>query len=33
MGGRPLLGRWQRVFFCELDRARPRKFFVQVTGE
>lgn len=29
----PLLGRWQKVFFCELDRARPRKVFVQVTGE
>ncbi len=31
--GRPLLGRWQKVFFCELDRARPRKVYVQVTGE
>lgn len=31
--GTALLGRWQRVFFCELDRARPRKVFVQVTGE
>jgi secondary thiamine-phosphate synthase enzyme len=31
--GTPLLGRWQRVFFCELDRARPRKVLVQVTGE
>lgn len=30
---KPMLGRWQRVFFCELDRARPRKVFVQVTGE
>ncbi|MBI4171464.1 MAG: YjbQ family protein [Actinobacteria bacterium] len=29
----PLLGRWQKVFLCELDRARPRKVFVQVTGE
>lgn len=28
-----LLGRWQKVFLCELDRARPRKVFVQVTGE
>lgn len=31
--GMPLLGRWQKVFFCELDRARPRKVYVQVTGE
>ena len=28
-----MLGQWQRVFFCELDRARARKVFVQVTGE
>jgi thiamine phosphate synthase YjbQ (UPF0047 family) len=31
--GQLLLGRWQKVFFCELDRARPRKVFIQVTGE
>jgi len=30
---KPMLGTWQRVFFIELDRARPRKVFVQVTGE
>lgn len=30
---RPMLGTYQRVFFCELDRARPRKVFIQVTGE
>ena len=30
---RPVLGTYQRVFFCELDRARPRKLFVQVTGD
>jgi secondary thiamine-phosphate synthase enzyme len=30
---RPLLGTYQRVFFCELDRARDRKVFIQVTGE
>lgn len=30
---RPLLGTYQRVFFCELDRARERKVFIQVTGE
>lgn len=28
-----MLGRWQRVFLCELDRARPRKVFMQVIGE
>jgi secondary thiamine-phosphate synthase enzyme len=31
--GRLTLGRWQRIFFCELDRARPRKVFIQVMGE
>jgi len=31
--GRLTLGRWQRIFFCELDRARPRKVLIQVIGE
>ena len=31
--GRLALGTWQRIFFCELDRARSRKIFVQVIGE
>jgi secondary thiamine-phosphate synthase enzyme len=31
--GRLTLGRWQRIFFCELDRSRPRKVFIQVMGE
>ena len=31
--GRLLLGRYQKVFFCELDRARERKLFIQVLGE
>jgi secondary thiamine-phosphate synthase enzyme len=31
--GRLMLGSWQRVFFCELDRARARKVFIQVIGE
>lgn len=31
--GKLLLGRWQRVFFLELDRARERKVLVQVMGE
>lgn len=30
--GSLMLGRWQRVFLCELDRARPRKVFMQVIG-
>lgn len=31
--GRLLLGPWQKVFFCELDRPRSRKVFIQITGE
>jgi secondary thiamine-phosphate synthase enzyme len=31
--GSLMLGVWQRVFFCELDRSRPRKVFIQVVGE
>jgi secondary thiamine-phosphate synthase enzyme len=31
--GRLMLGRWQRIFFCELDRPRPRRVFIQVVGE
>jgi secondary thiamine-phosphate synthase enzyme len=31
--GELMLGRWQRIFFCELDRSRPRKVFIQVIGE
>jgi secondary thiamine-phosphate synthase enzyme len=27
------LGRWQRVFFLELDRARDRRVLIQVMGE
>lgn len=30
--GRILLGRWQRVFLVELDRARPREVSVVVLG-
>jgi len=30
--GAPLLGRWQRVFFIELDRPRPREVVIQVFG-
>jgi|SRR5579872_192878 len=31
--GRLMLGTWQRIFFCELDRSRARKVFIQVIGE
>lgn len=31
--GRLTLGQWQRIFFCELDRSRHRKVFIQVIGE
>jgi secondary thiamine-phosphate synthase enzyme len=31
--GKLLLGRYQSVFFCELDRARLRKVFIQVMGD
>jgi secondary thiamine-phosphate synthase enzyme len=31
--GKLMLGFWQRVFFCELDRSRSRKVFIQVIGE
>lgn len=28
--GRPLLGRWQGIYFCEFDGPRRRKFYVKV---
>lgn len=31
--GKLLLGRYQSIFFCELDRAKPRKVFIQVMGD
>jgi secondary thiamine-phosphate synthase enzyme len=31
--GKLLLGHYQKIFFCELDRARERKVFMQVIGE
>jgi len=31
--GKLTLGKWQKIFFCELDRARSRKVFIQVIGE
>jgi secondary thiamine-phosphate synthase enzyme len=29
-GGKPLLGRWQGIYFCEFDGPRNRKFYVKV---
>jgi len=31
-GGKPLLGTWQGVYFCEFDPPRNRKFYVKVEG-
>ncbi len=31
--GRPLLGTWQGVYFCEFDGPRQREFFVKIVGE
>jgi secondary thiamine-phosphate synthase enzyme len=28
--GRPLLGTWQNVYFCEFDGPRTRKFWVKI---
>ena len=30
--GKPLLGTWQGVYFCEFDPPRNRKFYVKVVG-
>lgn len=32
-GGKPLLGTWQNVYFCEFDGPRTRKFYVKVMGD
>jgi len=31
-GGKPLLGIWQGIYFCEFDPPRQRKFYVSVTS-
>ncbi len=31
-GGRPILGTWQSVFFCEFDGPRNRKVWIDVRG-
>lgn len=33
IGGELQLGRWQQIFFLELDRSRPRKVQIQIIGE
>jgi secondary thiamine-phosphate synthase enzyme len=32
-GGKPLLGTWQGIYFCEFDPPRNRKFYVKILGE
>jgi secondary thiamine-phosphate synthase enzyme len=29
-GGKPVLGTWQGIYFCEFDPPRNRKFYVKV---
>ena len=31
--GRPVLGTWQGIYFCEFDPPRKRKYYVQVIGQ
>ena len=31
-GGKPLLGVWQGIYFCEFDPPRNRKFYVMTEG-
>lgn len=31
--GKPVLGTWQGIYFCEFDGPRVRHFFVQCMGE
>jgi len=30
--GRPVLGTWQGIFFCEFDGPRKRKVFIKIRG-
>jgi len=30
IGGKPILGTWQGIYFCEFDPPRERKFYVQI---
>jgi secondary thiamine-phosphate synthase enzyme len=31
-GGKPVLGTWQGVYFCEFDPPRTRRFYVSILG-
>ena len=31
--GRPVLGTWQGIYFCEYDGPRRRSFYVKLTGD
>jgi secondary thiamine-phosphate synthase enzyme len=31
--GKPLLGTWQTVYFCEFDGPRPRRIAVKITAD
>ncbi|HZK17960.1 MAG TPA: secondary thiamine-phosphate synthase enzyme YjbQ [Clostridia bacterium] len=30
--GKPLLGTWQAIFFCEFDGPRNRRLYIKITG-
>jgi len=32
-GGKPVLGTWQGIYFCEFDPPRNRKFYVKIMRE
>ncbi len=32
-GGRPVLGTWQAVFFCEFDGPRSRRCLIRISGD
>ena len=32
-GGRPLLGTWQGIYFCEFDAPRNRRFYVKISRD
>ena len=31
--GKPVLGTWQGIYFCEFDPPRKRKYYVQIVGD
>jgi len=31
-GGKPVLGTWQGVYFCEFDPPRNRKYYIKIMG-